>query len=63
MKTEKLFMLFDGRYRTEPDRAICLEFCKSLNEAKENATEYGDDTVIVSADGNNGELSNFNILN
>lgn len=45
----KQWMLFDGRYRTQNDDAICYEVCDSLKEAKENAIDYGDDTVIVEA--------------
>lgn len=39
--------LFDGRYPTNPDRAICFEVCETLEEARENRLGWGDDTVIV----------------
>jgi hypothetical protein len=46
----KKWLLFDGRYRADEDRAVCFEMCDSLKEAKKNAPEYGDDTVIVECD-------------
>jgi hypothetical protein len=47
---KKIWMLFDGRYITDEDRAVCHEVCDTLREAKENAYTYGDDTVIVEAE-------------
>ena len=44
-----VYELYDGRYLTNPDKAICFEVCDTLKEAKINAIEYGDDTVIVKA--------------
>ena len=43
----KIWMLFDSRYRTDEDRAVCYEVCETLKEAKENVNDYGTDTVIV----------------
>jgi hypothetical protein len=45
----KLWLLYDGRYRTDEDRAMVYEVCSSLREAEENASDYGTDTVIVEA--------------
>jgi len=59
----KKWLLFDGRYRTDKDRAICLEMCDTLKEAKKNAPEYGDDTVIVECDAVRNELLNSKIIN
>lgn len=42
-----VFELYDGRYLTNPDQAVCFEVCESLKEARKNKKEYGDDTVIV----------------
>lgn len=39
--------LYDGRYEKQPDRAVMYLFCESLDEARRDRTEYGDDTVIV----------------
>ena len=63
MEKEKTWMLFDGRYRTDEDRAICYEFCETLKEARENAPEYGDDTVIVEAEVEGDEIKNSKIIN
>lgn len=41
------YALYDGRYPTEPDRAIVFEICDTLREARQNRKEYGDDTCIV----------------
>ena len=41
------YFLYDGRYLNDEDSAICYEVCDSLEEAKQTAPEYGDDTVIV----------------
>lgn len=41
------FYLYDGRYYTNPDRAIVYEVCESLKEANDNKDEYGTDTAIV----------------
>jgi len=44
---EKTYGIFDSRYKTNPNVAVCFEFCDTLNEAIENAPEYGDNNVIV----------------
>jgi hypothetical protein len=58
------YYLFDGRYRTKPYRAILFEVCETLSEAKENAPDYGDDTVIVEmAEHPNNTVSVIKIIN
>lgn len=47
MKSNTVFVLYDGRYTTNPDDAIVYEVCETLREAKENSRDYGTDTVIV----------------
>jgi len=59
---EKLWILFDGRYRTDEDRAVCYEVCETLKEAKENAGDYGDDTVIVECIKQGNKLHNQKLL-
>lgn len=59
----KIWMLFDGRYRTDEDRAICYEVCETLNEAKRNSRDYGNDTVIVEAFEENNVISGSKIIN
>ena len=63
-KKKKVWLLFDGRYTSTPDRAICYESCETLSEARQNAKDYGDDTVVVEADENesNGEISNLKVV-
>ena len=56
-------MLFDSRYRTNEDRATCFEVCDTFKEAKKNARDYGNDTVIVEADDDNGKIENCKIIN
>ena len=63
MAKTKIWMLFDGRYRTDEDRAVCYEVCETLKEAKENADDYGDDTVIVEAVEENNIISGSKIVN
>lgn len=55
---KKVWLLFDGRYITDEDRAICYESCETLKEARKNRTDYGDDTVIVEAE---VDLENNNV--
>ena len=62
-ETVKTWLLFDGRYRTDEDRAMCLEMCDSLEEAKGNAPDYGNDTVIVEYDMKGDVLENPEIIN
>jgi hypothetical protein len=62
-KIRKVWMLFDGRYRTDEDAAVCFEVCDTLKEAKENALDYGDDTVIVEGDLYGREIRNSKIIN
>ena len=46
-KLKTVFELRDGRYHTDPDRDIVYEVCETLKEARKEAKEYGDDTVIL----------------
>ncbi|NLN24677.1 MAG: hypothetical protein GX163_03280 [Bacteroidetes bacterium] len=63
MSKTKIWMLFDSRYRTDEDKAVCYEVCETLKEAKENADDYGDDTVIVEAIEENNIISDSKIIN
>ena len=62
-KNNKIWMLFDGRYRTDEDRAVCYEVCETLKEAKANADDYGTDTVIVEGETVGNEIRNSKIIN
>ena len=43
----KKYLIYDGRYNIDPDRAVCLEICDSRKEAEESIKDFGDDSVIV----------------
>ena len=63
MNNEKVWFLYDGRYRTDEDNAVCYEMCETLKEAKRNTKDYGDDTVIVEAEIVGNEIINSKIIN
>lgn len=46
-KAEYKYLIYDGRYPFDPDRATVMEVCDTLKEAQQNRTDYGDDCVIV----------------
>ena len=41
------YILYDGRYNYDPERASVCCCCDTLKEARKMAREYGSDTVIV----------------
>ena len=48
------YMIYDGRYNTDPDSALVCCCCETLKEAKEMRPEYGSDAYIV--DSGTGEI-------
>lgn len=44
---KRVYVIYDARYKTNPDRATVMETCDTLGEARRNAPDYGDDCVIV----------------
>jgi hypothetical protein len=58
----KKYGLFDGRWLTDEDAAVCFEFCDTIEEARENRLEYGEDTVIVEFDVENRILKNGTVV-
>ena len=42
------YLIFDGRYRFDKDRAILLATCETLTEAEDQVGQFGD-AVIVDA--------------
>lgn len=60
---QKMWLLFDGRYRTDPDRAMVMTTADSLEEAQEDISMFGDDTVIVEYDVDGDELINPKTVN
>lgn len=63
MKSKKQYLLFDGRYRTDEDRAICYAVYDTEKEAKKECKEFGDDTVIVEFDLKDKILTKCKIIN
>jgi hypothetical protein len=45
-KVTKWF-IYDGRYWTDPDRAIVMSVCDTKEEAEEEKYDYGNDCVVV----------------
>jgi hypothetical protein len=45
------FALYDGKYQTDKDNSICYEIVDTIEEAREDRTDFGDDTVIVKMHG------------
>lgn len=58
----KVWILYDGRYLNDENSAIVYEVCHSLQEAKENASSYGTDTVIVEMRRINNAIANKTII-
>ena len=48
------YMIYDGRYNSDPDSALVCCCCETLKEAKEMRPEYGSDACIV--DSKTGEI-------
>lgn len=56
---KKVYLLYDSRYHTRPDRAICLTVGDTLKEVKKDRKDmFNPEDVIVEYDDNNGELIN-----
>jgi hypothetical protein len=47
MKLITLYELYDSRYTSDKDRAICYSVCESLAEAKKEKKEMFPDAIIV----------------
>ncbi len=57
MMTEQIYYwLMDGRANFDIDRALVLETCDTLAEAKAHLNDYGADTCLVEVDGNTQTL-------
>ena len=63
MKKKYYWGLFDGRFRTDEDRAICYEVCDTLGEAKQSLNDYGGETVLVEMEVEGDIIINTKILN
>ena len=48
------YNLFDGRYTYNPDRALVMEGCDTLDKAIRCINDYGADTCLVQIDDDAG---------
>jgi len=46
MKTMVDYFLYDERFYTDEDAAICFEVCETLEEARESAPDYGAAVIV-----------------
>ena len=46
----KKYLIYDGRYYLEPDKAFVMEICDTRKEAEQNKKNYGEDCVVVEED-------------
>ena len=42
-----VYAIYDARYLTDEDTAICFDVCDTLKEVREVMNDYGNDVVIV----------------
>ena len=47
------YLIYDGRYRAIRDRALVLETCETLKEAKQRLPLFGDAVIV---DAKTGEI-------
>lgn len=47
MKKVKKYFIYDGRYYSDPERAMVMEVCDTEEEAERNKRDYGEDCVVV----------------
>ena len=53
------YLIYDGRYVSDPDSALVMDTADSLKEAKRAATDQGGAVVVDSL---TGEIVNWNTL-
>jgi len=56
-----LYLLYDGRYYSQPDRASVLTVSETLKEARDDQRDFPD-SVIVKCKDENGLLTNHEIV-
>lgn len=61
-KNTKIWLIYDARYKTDEEKAICLEVCSSLGEARTSLTDYGSGAVLVEADVKGKTIINEKII-
>jgi hypothetical protein len=42
----KKYLIYDGRYHSDPDSAMVMCMCDTLAEAQKDSPDYGSDCVI-----------------
>lgn len=53
----RAFIIYDGRYRTDPERAAAMSVEYSLKSARKAAKDYGDTVIVeVLPDGTEAEV-------
>jgi hypothetical protein len=55
MKT--VYAIMDGRARYDPDEALVISLCETLEEALEQKDEYGDAVMMACIKDEEGELT------
>jgi hypothetical protein len=46
-KGDKTYIIYDGRYHTDPESAQVMSVCSTQDEAMHEKSDYGTDTVVV----------------
>jgi len=41
------YLIFDGRYHFDRDRALVLDTCETLKEAKQAVKSFGDAVIVL----------------
>ena len=54
---KKYYLIFDGRYLNNPSQSTLYEVCETLEEAKNNRDDYGDNNTIVECQLINKQIS------
>lgn len=47
MSKKTKWFIYDGRYYSDPDRALVMSVCDTEKEAEEEKYDYGADCVVV----------------
>jgi len=51
----KKYIVYDGRYNTDPESAEVMCICDSFEEAQKDRADYGDDCVIEENESKDGK--------
>ena len=46
------YLIYDGRYIFDEDRAVVMDTADTIKEAKESVLEYGDAVIVETETGN-----------